>query len=149
VPAIEALTTRETMTTTDVLRAVPLFQGMTDRAIEVVSQIAEDIAYPEGTTIVREGDPGDSFIVIVEGSAAVTQGDNEIRALGAGDFLGEIALIDGGNRTATVTAATPVRALTIDRAGFARLIDEFPVVRLDVFTALAERIRRQEPSTLS
>jgi CRP-like cAMP-binding protein len=77
VPAIEALTTRETMTTTDVLRAVPLFQGMTDRAIEVVSQIAEDIAYPVGTTIVREGDPGDSFIVIVEGSAAVTQGDNE------------------------------------------------------------------------
>ena len=137
------------MTTTDVLRAVPLFQGMTDRAIEVVSQIAEETDYPAGDVIVREGDRGDSFIVIVDGNAAVSQGGTAIRALGAGDFLGEIALIDGGNRTATVTATTPIRALTIDRAGFARLIDEFPVLRLDVLTALAERVRRQEASVLA
>jgi CRP/FNR family cyclic AMP-dependent transcriptional regulator len=137
------------MTTTDVLRAVPLFQGMTDRAIEVVSQIAEETDYPEGDVIVREGDPGDTFIVIVEGEAAVSQGGTAIRELGAGAFLGEIALIDGGNRTATVTATTPIRALTIDRAGFARLIDEFPVLRLDVLTALADRVRRQEASVLA
>ena len=99
--------------------------------------------------IVREGDPGDSFIVIVEGSASVTQAGSPIRDLGPGDFLGEIALIDGGTRTATVTATGSIRALTIDRTGFGRLLDEFPVVRLDVLTALAERVRTTSPSVLA
>jgi CRP-like cAMP-binding protein len=136
------------MTTTDVLRTVPLFQGMTDRAIAAVAEIAEEAGYQQGTVLVREGEPGDSFIVIVDGRASVTQNGATLRDLGPGDFLGEIALIDGGVRTATVTATSPIEAVTVDRAGFARLLDEFPVIRLDVMTALAERVRRQEPSAL-
>lgn len=130
------------------LRAIPLFAGCTDRSIEVISEIVEPAAFAAGDTLVREGDPGDSLIVIVSGTATVEHGDRHIRQLGAGDFLGEIALIDGGPRTATVTAIEPIEALTIGRDGFRRLMDEFPVVRYDLVRALTRRLRDRgsEPS---
>ena len=78
----------------------------------------------------QEGEPGESLIVIRSGSALVEQGGRELRRL-RGDFLGEIALIDGGPRTATVTALEPIDALVIDRTGFSRIMDEFPVIRYD------------------
>jgi CRP-like cAMP-binding protein len=61
--------------------------------------------------------------------------------LAEGDFLGEIALLDGGARTATVTAREPVDALVIDRAGFTRLMDDVPVIRFDIVSALTQRVR--------
>ena len=69
------------------------------------------------------------------------QAGRELPGLGAGDFLGEIALIDGGARTATVTAAEPIEALVIDKDGFARLMEEFPVIRYDLISALTRRLR--------
>ena len=71
----------------------------------------------------------------------VDKGGGTVRRLGAGDFLGEIALIDGRPRTATVTADEPIEALVIDRSGFTRLMDEFPVIRYDLVTALTDRLR--------
>jgi CRP-like cAMP-binding protein len=128
------------------LRAVPLFQGMTDRSVEEISQLAEETEFPSGGVLVREGDPGDTFIVIVEGRATVDLGGQPIRELSVGDFLGEISLIDGGPRTATVTAAEPIRALVIRRDGFDRLMNGFPAVRLGILTALTQRLRQRAPS---
>ncbi|HET9520473.1 MAG TPA: cyclic nucleotide-binding domain-containing protein [Candidatus Limnocylindrales bacterium] len=132
-------------TTEDVLRQVPLFRGMSDRTIASVGGIAHPGSFAAGEVIVREGDVGDSFIVITAGTAAVTQGGRPLRTLGDGDFLGEIALIDGGPRTATVTATTDIEALVIDRDGFGRLMSEFPVIRLDLVTALTQRLRERAP----
>lgn len=86
------------------------------------SGIVRDETFPEGAVLVREGDP-------------------------AGDFLGEISLIDGRPRTATVTADQPIEALVVGRSGFARLMDEFPVIRFDLVTALTERVRAREPES--
>ena len=128
-------------TTADVLRAVPLFGGMTDRSIETIGQLAQPTTFPAGQTLVREGEPGDSFIVLTAGDATVEQGGRTLRTLHAGDFLGEISLVDGGPRTATVTAASAVEALVVDRDGFGRLMEEFPAVRLDLLDALTRRLR--------
>jgi len=128
-------------TSIDVLRAVPLFEGMTDRSVAAVADLAEAATYDTGDTLVREGEPGETFIVLTAGEADVSQGGTSIRTLSAGDFLGEISLIDGGPRTATVTATSPIEALVIDRAGFRRLMDDFPVVRHDLVSALTERLR--------
>lgn len=130
----------------DALREIPLFKACSDRSIEIISGIARDETFPEGAVLVREGEPGDSLIVIKRGSATVDQGGSTIRRLGPGDFLGEIALIDGRPRTATVTAAEPVDVLVIDRTGFARLMDEFPVIRFDLVTALTDRLRSRGPA---
>jgi CRP/FNR family cyclic AMP-dependent transcriptional regulator len=128
-------------TNVDALRAIPLFQGMSDRSIEIIAGIAREASYPAGSTLVEEGAPGDSFLVIRRGTAAVAQGGRHIRDLGAGDFLGEIALIDGGARTATVSAIDDIDALVVDRDGFQRLMDEFPTIRYDLVSALTQRLR--------
>ncbi len=117
------------MTTTDVLRGVPLFQGMSDRSIETIADLATPTTFEPGAILIAEDTPGETFLVLTDGTAEVTRGGAPLRTVGAGDFLGEISLIDGGPRTATVTAATPVEALVIDRTGFGRLMAEFPVVR--------------------
>jgi len=134
-----------TTTTTDAIRAVPLFRGMTDRSIEAIVELAQMVAFEPGAPLTSEGERGDSFLVLTTGTATVTQQGRHIRTLGPGDFLGEIALIDGGPRTATVTADTALAAIVIDRDGFGRLMNEFPVVRLDLVTALTQRLRERAP----
>ena len=99
-----------------------------------------------GDTLVRQGDPGETLIVIVDGRATVDQDGTVIRRLANGDFLGEISLIDGGPRTATVIAETPIEALVIDRAGFDRLMGDHPAVRLGLLMALSERLRQRAPA---
>jgi CRP/FNR family cyclic AMP-dependent transcriptional regulator len=130
------------MTTTDILRGVKLFNGMTDRTLEAIAGLASQSTFVDGEQLVREGDAGDTFIVLVDGAARVERNGRQIADLGHGDFLGEISLIDGGPRTATVTAQGPVSALVVRHDDFRRLIDEFAAIRYDILTALARRIRR-------
>jgi CRP/FNR family cyclic AMP-dependent transcriptional regulator len=135
-------------TNTEALRAIPLFSGMSDRSIEIIADIVREASFPAGASLVREGEPGETFMVIREGTATVDQGRRKLRDLGAGDFLGEIALVDGGPRTASVTAVEPVEALVIDRSGFSRLMNEFPVIRFDLVSALTQRLRQRGPEPL-
>jgi CRP-like cAMP-binding protein len=132
--------------TAELLRSVPLFTGMTDAAIDSIGGLAREVDFASGEELVRQGEEGDSFLVIVEGRARVVQNGDTLRELGPGDYLGEIALIDGGPRTATVTAIEPVRTLVVERSEFRRLIDDFSAVRFHVLTALTQRIRREAPS---
>lgn len=126
---------------TEILRSVPLFRGLTDQAVTAIAEMAVETSYETGAVLVREDDPGDRFIVLVAGSARVERGGKPIAALGAGDFLGEIALVDGRPRTATVTATSPIEALEIRRDAFMDLMDRSSVVRLGVLMALTERLR--------
>ena len=130
------------MTTADVLRGVPLFSGMTDRAIEAIAALTSETAFADGDAIVREGDAGETFIILLDGAASIERGGHAIGELGRGDFLGEISLVDGGPRTATVIARGDVSALVVQHADFRRLFEEFGAIRYDIVTALTRRIRR-------
>jgi CRP/FNR family transcriptional regulator, cyclic AMP receptor protein len=133
------------MTVTDsALRGVPLFSGMTDRALDAISALVSQRTFETDDDLVREGEPGDSFVIIRAGSATVLKDDRQIAELGPGDFLGEISLIDGGPRTATVRATTPIDALEISRQDFTTLLEGHPAVRLELLMALTARIRRSE-----
>jgi CRP-like cAMP-binding protein len=132
--------------TADSIRVIPLFRGSSDRTIEIISGIVREKRFPAGATLTREGETGDSLIILRSGSATVEQAGRTIRRLGTGDFLGEIALIDGRPRTATVTATEPIEAFVVDRAGFAELMDEFPVIRYDLVSALTDRLRERGPA---
>jgi len=133
------------MTPSEAIRAVPLFRGMTDRSIDAIAELARPTSFAAGSTLTQEGEPGESFVVLTSGTATVDQGGRTIRTLGPGDFLGEIALIDGGPRTATVTAQSAIEAIVIDRAGFGRLMNDFPIVRLDLVSALTQRLCDRAP----
>ena len=127
--------------TPDLLRLVPLFNGLTERSFEAVANLASETDYATGEELVRQGTPGESFIIIVTGRAKVDRDRKTLRELGPGDFLGEISLVDGSPRTATVTALDPIHAFVIQREGFLELIDRIPVFRLDVMNCLTQRIR--------
>ena len=128
----------------DDLRAVPLFQGMSDRALDAVAGLATEIDIADGTVITAEGEDGDAFYMILEGGVRVSRASAPVGDLGSGDFIGEISLIDGRPRTATAVAVGPVRALVVRRAEFLELMERFSAVRLGVMMALADRIRSDE-----
>lgn len=132
----------------DLLRLVPLFNGMTDRSFEAIAGLAAETDYAAGDDLVRQGAAGDEFIIIVRGRARVDRDGTILRELGPGDFLGEISLVDGNPRTATVTALEPIHALTVRRDGFLDLIERIPVFRLEILNALTERIRATAASPL-
>lgn len=127
--------------TADLLRLVPLFAGMSDRSFESIASVTSEVTFATGEVLVRQGDPGTAFFIIVRGRARVDRDGTTLRELGPGDFLGEIALVDGGTRTATVTALEPIEAATVRRDAFLDLFERMPVFRLEILSALTQRIR--------
>jgi cAMP-dependent protein kinase regulator len=95
------------------LRAITLFQSFSEEEVHEVSPFADEISVPEGKVLVREGDYSYEFIAIEEGTAEVTRDGEHVADLGPGDFFGEIGLLERGLRTATVTAKTPMRLITL------------------------------------
>ena len=124
----------------ELIKGVPLFSELGKRELNEVASIADEIDLREGKELTVEGQPGREFFVIVEGDAVVRQGDREINRLTAGDFFGEIALVEDRPRTATVVAETPIRALVITDRSFRTLLDRSPEIESKVMSAKAARL---------
>ncbi len=131
----------------ELLRRVPLFEGLGDRELEEVARLATQMDVAGERVLMRQGEPGSEFFLIVSGSARVERDGRLINRLAAGDFAGEIALVDGGPRTATVTTDGAARLLVVAHRDFNTLMTRFPTVESAVLHVLAERIRRLEPDT--
>jgi CRP-like cAMP-binding protein len=129
-----------------VLATVPLFEGLSKRQLRQVASLAEPAHFMQGASIVREGDPGDTFYVILEGQAKVSIAGRRVSRLLPGDHFGEISLLDGGPRTATVTTETPVTLVMIGRKAFLKLLQVDPALALGVMGSLARMIRRVDHS---
>jgi CRP/FNR family transcriptional regulator, cyclic AMP receptor protein len=124
----------------DLIKRVPLFGECSRGELEQVASAADEIDLAEGKELMREGDRGREFFVILEGTADVTQGGEKINSLGEGDFFGEIALISDLPRTATVTSTSPVRALVLTDRSFQRLVEESPAIQRKVLEAAVARL---------
>lgn len=127
-----------------VLERVPLFEDLSKSQLRGVRDLAEEVRYMEGASIVREGEPGDSFYVIVEGQAKVQRGDRTLATLVPGEFFGEISLLDGGERTATVVSETPMALLEIKQRPFMKMLGKQPDIALKMMQGLAARLREME-----
>ena len=125
---------------------VPLFASLSKRHLRHVAALTEEEQFAEGATLAQEGKPGDTFYVLLEGEAKVVRGGRRMDRLIPGDFFGEIALIDGGPRTASVIATTPITTLTINRKRFRKMLDEDPSIVLMMLEELAKRLRNNERS---
>jgi CRP-like cAMP-binding protein len=129
-------------TKADALAKAPLFRSLSRNDLVALAKVTEDMEVEEGKVLAREGDIGHEFFVIVEGEVDVAKDGTTVRQLGSGDFFGEIALIwDSPRRTATVTAAAPVRLFVLTRQAFRGLIDHHPDIEEKVLEALEERVR--------
>jgi CRP/FNR family transcriptional regulator, cyclic AMP receptor protein len=129
----------------ELLRKVPLFAQCSRKELEEIGKIADEIDFPAGKELTHEGNPGREFFVLLDGTADVTKGKRKVRQLSGGDFFGEIALVSDVPRTATVTTASPARALVITDRSFKRLLERSPSIQLKVLRALAERIEPAVP----
>lgn len=123
------------------LAQVPIFSECTKRELTIIGRAAKEVSHREGTVIAREGERGVGLFLILEGQCRVSIGGKTKAKLGPGDFFGEVALLDGGPRTATVTALTPVRLVGITGWVFRGLLMEHPSIALKTLEAVAGRLR--------
>jgi CRP-like cAMP-binding protein len=133
----------------DLLHSVPLFAGLDRRHLERLGMLTEEVDVPPGKVLIRQGEHGDDLMLIVSGGVGVERNGTRINQLGPGDFFGEIALIAGGPRTATVTAEAPTRLLVVNHRDFHALMEEFPDVAAQVLLTLAHRIRALETDAVN
>lgn len=127
-------------TKVDLIKSTPLFSRCTRRELDALAAEADELPLPAGTTLTKQGDRGREFMVLVQGSADVRRNGRRINELGPGDFIGEIALLTGSPRTATVTTTSDSLLLVLTDRAFRRVVDRIPTVQDRVVAALAARL---------
>jgi CRP-like cAMP-binding protein len=128
----------------ELLSSVPLFSTCSKRDLGRIAALADEIDVPEGRVLTRQGEPGWECFVIVEGRAKATMRGSGTASLGPGEVVGEMALLDQGPRSATVTASTDMHLLVLTSRSFSALINQVPLVARRIMAGLAGRVRAAE-----
>jgi CRP/FNR family transcriptional regulator, cyclic AMP receptor protein len=130
--------------TVDLLGNVDLFRDLTSKELRAVHAQSKEISFRDGEVVVAEGEKSARFYLILDGQAKVDVGGRRRPSLQKGDYFGEISLIDGGPRTATVTAVGDLHTLTIASFNFRSLLREYPPMAFKVLVTLCRRVRNSE-----
>jgi CRP-like cAMP-binding protein len=125
----------------ELLKTIPIFSSCTKAELNRIAAIVKEVEFPAGRTICREGDTGVGLHIVIEGETKVQIGGRTRRRLGSGAFFGEIALLDGGPRSATVVAETPVRTLSIPAWSFKTTLKSQPALALKMLEETCRRLR--------
>lgn len=126
------------------LGSVGLFEGLSKKELSQISKAARQVEFEAGSAIVKEGEEGVGFHLILSGRAKVTVRGRARKTLGAGKFFGELSLLDRGPRTATVIAETTVRTLSLVSWEFLPLIDKSPSIARKLLVEMCRRLRESE-----
>ena len=129
-----------------VIAAVPLFESLPRRHIRKVAGLTSTVEFDAGDTVIQEGEPGDAFYVTVSGQAKVVTGGKTLHRLIPGDHFGEISLLDGRPRSASVVAETPLSLLRLPRNSFLRLVKADADLARALLASLARMVRRVDRS---
>jgi CRP-like cAMP-binding protein len=124
----------------ETLRRVPLFEDLDSTELQSVADLMHEANVPAGAVVTAEGGPGDGFFVIEAGEAEVTMEGQPRATMTAGDFFGEIALLMGSDRTATVTAASDLRCFALTPSDFRTLVEGSPSIAWKVIQSMADRL---------
>jgi CRP-like cAMP-binding protein len=126
------------------LAAIPIFAGLSKRQRSRLQEGSRVVQHSPGKVVAAEGEGALALHVVLEGTASVTVGDQQKRTLSTGDHFGEISLIDGKPRSATVTATTPLTTLAVPYLVFQSLLDDDPACARGLLTILCARLREAE-----
>ena len=127
-------------TTDELLAGVPLFAGLSPKELREVGKLATRVRVPKGSKLAHQGKPGREFLIVLDGTVDVRIDDQVVASCGAGEFFGEIALLERGTRTATVVATSDVVVDVINQAEFATLLDDIPRIGEALRAAKDERL---------
>ena len=134
----------------DILADVKLFSHCSSRQRRAIARHAQIAKLPEGVDLIKEGEPGDALFVILEGEAVVYQGGTEVSRSTTGGYFGEMAILDGEPRSATVVAVTDVKVAVIGIRMFRTMLREFSDLAEQLLIGLAGELREarkvKEPS---
>ena len=131
----------------ELLRNVPLFSGLSAKELMSLSRLMDEIDLKPGTVIIREGNTGGEFFIVLEGTIEVKRKGRRLARLGPGDYLGEIALIDHGPRTATAMVETDARLLVLASREFHSMLASDPRIENKILRTLAARVRDMSPTS--
>ena len=123
------------------LAGVPIFAGFSARHLNRLAGDTDELSFMPGQSIVMEGEPGEALFVVLAGQGKVIRGGKRVGRVLPGDFFGELSAIDGGPRSASIVAETPMNVLRLFRHTLTRLIDEEPQVALTLLDGIVRRIR--------
>ena len=123
------------------LRQVPLFAGCSDKQLQFIAGRTDELDLEKGKVLCREGQSGGDFFVLLSGAADVTAGGKTVRTIREGEFFGEIALLDNGPRTATVTVSEPARVLVLGPAQFRDMLHQNAEIATTMLYAVVKRLR--------
>jgi CRP-like cAMP-binding protein len=132
----------------DAIAPLPLFSKVSKRHLRQVAKLATFTEFSPGEMVIQAGERGDAFYLILSGRAKVV-GKPRARTLGTGDYFGEMALIDGEPRSATVTAASTLQTMMLPRRPFLKLLEQEPKIAVALLEGLAGRVRRLEKAPAS
>jgi CRP/FNR family transcriptional regulator, cyclic AMP receptor protein len=131
---------------TTVLGAVPLFGGLSSKQLRKVADLAEVARFMAGATLVKQGEIGDSFYVVLTGQAKVVASGRTVNRLLPGDHFGEISLLDGGPRTASVVAETEMTLVLVTQKDFLAMLATDPEITVCLLEGMARSVRRLDRS---
>lgn len=135
--------------TAHALSVVPLFSGLSKADLNKLAEETDVVSFPAGTTIVEEGLLGETMFVVTSGEAKVLQGKRRLGTVRPGDFFGEVALLDGAPRSASVIAETPVVAIRLFRRTLLKMLAAEPQLSLKILDALVRRVRDLSTTSLN
>jgi CRP-like cAMP-binding protein len=124
----------------ELLRQVTLFNRCSERELRQIARIADELDFPAGKTLIRQGAPGRQFFVVIEGDVLISQDGKKFPPRGGSEFFGEIALVLRSPATATVETVAPTRALVIGPREFRALLDRTPSIQRRILYSFSERL---------
>jgi CRP-like cAMP-binding protein len=129
----------------ELLKGIPLFAECSKKDLRDIARLTDEVGYDVGAVLIREGERGSEVFVVIDGTLEVSRdGEGNLAEVGAGQVVGEIALLSNQPRSATVSAGSPVRVLRIGGGDFVELLERMPLLWLKVTRALADRIANDE-----
>jgi CRP-like cAMP-binding protein len=126
------------------LKAVPLFAQLSKKELGLLVRQADHVSYPDGFAVIREGQSGNEFWLVISGTLRVQRGGDEVAVLGPGDWFGELAVIDPAPRDATIAATSPVELMVIGRQRFWATLEGSTTLMRKVIIGLAHRLREMD-----
>ena len=129
----------------ELLKRTPLLAGLSQRDLEEVGRLADEVDVKAGKVLMREGEAGGEFFVVIDGGIRIERDGKVISTVGPGEYLGEIALVVERPRTATATVETDSSLLVLNHREFHSLMERFPSIRMSVLESIALRLRDLEP----